>query len=114
MHIDEYEFGRVIIGGIEYTNDVMIVAGKVEPNWWRRGGHTVSTEDLKHVIAVRPDVLIVGCGAYGAMKVPEQTRQALHQQGIKLEALNTYNAVERFNELSGEGIAVAAALHLTC
>ncbi len=114
MHIDSYQFGKIAIDGVEYNSDLIIVSGTVEPNWWRKEGHTVSVEDLKQIIAAKPDVLIVGCGAYGVMKIPEETRQALQQQDIKLEALNTHNAVERFNELSGKGIAVAAALHLTC
>jgi hypothetical protein len=57
---------------------------------------------------------VVGCGASGFMKVPENTRQVLQQYNIKLEAIDTYKAVERFNELTQTGVNVAAALHLTC
>jgi hypothetical protein len=48
------------------------------------------------------------------MEVPEQTRQALQENNIRLEALDTHKAVRRFNELSKAGENVAAALHLTC
>ncbi|MHC4659506.1 MAG: MTH938/NDUFAF3 family protein, partial [Planctomycetota bacterium] len=77
-------------------------------------GHLLSAEDLEIVIAARPSVLVVGCGASGLMKVPGQTRKVLQQNDIQLEALDTHKAVQRFNELSDQGANVAAALHLTC
>jgi hypothetical protein len=48
------------------------------------------------------------------MKVAKDAKRALEQSGIQLEALDTHKAVTRFNELSKEGVNVAAALHLTC
>jgi hypothetical protein len=48
------------------------------------------------------------------MKVPRETRKALLEDNIQLEALKTGQAVDRFNELSQAGANVAAALHLTC
>ncbi len=114
MHIDSYKFGKVVIDGSEYDNDLIIVAGSVRSNWWRKSGHSLSIEDLQTVIAAKPAVLIVGCGAYGVLKIPEQTRQSLLEQNIRLEAFNTHEAVERFNELNQSETALAAALHLTC
>ncbi|MHC4572751.1 MAG: Mth938-like domain-containing protein [Planctomycetota bacterium] len=114
MHIDSYQFGQVVIDNVSYASDCLILGGAVRPNWWRKQGHLLSAEDVQGVIAAAPSVLIVGCGAYGMMKVAPTTRQALHQSDIQLEALDTAGAVHRFNELSREGVNVAAALHLTC
>ena len=114
MHIDSYQFGKIVIDGVSYNSDVIILSDSVQSNWWRKQGHSLAAEDLKTIITAKPSVLVVGCGASGLMKVPNQTRQFLQQHNIKLEALNTYKAVERFNELSQQGINVAAALHLTC
>ena len=114
MHIDSYQFGRIIIDGITYSSDCLILADSVQDNWWREQGHVLSVEDLQPVIAVKPSVLIVGCGMQGLMKVPEKTRRFLMEQDIELITLDTYKAVERFNELSQAGENVAAALHLTC
>lgn len=74
----------------------------------------LSAEDVQSVIAAKPSILIVGCGASGLMKVSDETRQVLQEHNIQLEAYDTYKAVQRFNELSQEGVDVAAALHLTC
>ena len=74
----------------------------------------LSAEDIQSIIAAKPSTLVVGCGASGLMKVTDQTQQVLQEHDIKLEALDTHKAVQRFNELSQAGANVAAALHLTC
>lgn len=114
MHIDSYQFGKIVIDGVDYSSDCIILGDTVHSNWWRKQGHSLSAGDLQAVIAARPSVLIVGCGASGLMKVPGETRRALQEHNIQTEALDTRRAVERFNELSQEGVNVAAALHLTC
>jgi hypothetical protein len=114
MHIDSYQFGEIVIDGISYTSDCIILGDSVEANWRRKQGHILSAEDLQPVIAAKPSVLVVGCGASGLMKVPQETRQVLQGHNIQLEAIDTCKAVERFNELAQAGVNVAAALHLTC
>jgi len=114
MKIDSYQFGKVVIDGVTYTSDCMIVEGVVQPNWWRRQGHLLCAEDLQQIVQAKPEVLVVGCGASGVMEVSEQAKRLLEEKGIVLEALRTDKACERFNELSRTGVNVAAALHLTC
>ncbi len=114
MHIDSYQFGEIVIDGVSYTSDCIIIGGRVQANWWRKEGHSLSIEDLQTVIAAKPVVLVVGCGASGFMKVPDKTRKVLEEKDIKLESLDTHKAVQRFNELTRSGVNVAAALHLTC
>jgi len=114
MHIDSYQFGEIVIDGTAYTTDCLIFAGNVHPDWWRKQGHSLSIDDLEPVLAAKTAVLIVGCGASGLMKVPQETRQAIRQEDIELEVLDTQKAVQRFNELATQGQDFAAALHLTC
>jgi len=114
MHIDSYQFGKIVINGTNYNKDVIILADTVQANWWRKQGHLLSAEDLQPVITAKPSVLIVGCGSSGLMKVSEEARQVLLEEDIQLEAVNTAKAVERFNELVQTDVNIAAALHLTC
>jgi len=114
MNIDSYQFGRIVIDGVDYSSDCLIFGETVQSNWWRKQGHSLAVEDLKAIIAAKPSVLVVGCGASGLMKVPEKTGQVLQEHDIQLETFDTRKAVERFNELSQAGVNVAAALHLTC
>lgn len=114
MRIDSYQFGRIVIDGTSYSSDCLIIGDSVQPDWWRKQGHSLSAEDIEAVIAAKPSVLIVGCGASGLMEVPKQTQQVLQQNDIQLEVLDTHKAVQRFNDLSQAGVNVVAALHLTC
>ncbi len=114
MHIDSYQFGKIVIDGVDYSSDCIILGNSVQANWWRKQGHLLSAEDLQPIIAAKPTVLIVGCGASGLMKVSDEVRQVLLEEDIQLEAVDTAKAVERFNELSKTGVNIAAALHLTC
>jgi len=114
MHIDSYEFGEIVIDGKAYGSDCLIYAGKVHANWWRQQGHLLSAEDLQAVIAARPSVVVIGCGASGLMKVSAETKNALQKAGIEFETCDTSRAVRRFNELAGADSNVAAAFHLTC
>ena len=114
MYIDSYQFGKIIIDGRTYNSDCLIIGSSVKPNWWRKQGHLLTPEDLEPVITAKPSILVVGCGASGMMKVSEDIGQILQEHGIELFKANTPEAVEKFNELSGKGENVAAALHLTC
>jgi hypothetical protein len=114
MHIDSYQFGRIVIDGAAYTQDCLILGGVVKPNWRREDGHSLSIDDLQDVIEAKPAILVVGCGASGVMDVPENTQLELQKLGIKVEVYDTHRAVKRFNELAKSGENAAAALHLTC
>jgi hypothetical protein len=114
MHIDSYQFGEIVIEGKSYSSDCIILGDSIQSNWWRKQGHSLSAEDIETIIAAKPSVLVVGCGASGLMKVTDRTEQVLKKHNIRLEALDTYKAVQKFNELSQAGVNVAAALHLTC
>jgi len=114
VHIDSYEFGRIVIDGVAYNSDCLILGSGVRPNWWRKKGHVVSVEDVQPIIEAKPQVLIIGSGTSGMMKVPAETQNFLTEHKIEVETLSTSRAVERFNELSAQGANVSAALHLTC
>ena len=114
MHIDSYQFGRIVIDGKAYSSDCLILGDCIRADWWREKGHLLAVEDLRSVIAAKPSVLVVGCGASGLMRVAEKAKHFLEENDIELMALDTHTAVKKFNELHNEGENVAAALHLTC
>jgi hypothetical protein len=114
MHIDSYQFGKIVIDGKAYNSDCIILGDRVKTDWWRKQGHLLLPEDLQSVIEAKLSVLIIGCGDPGLMKIAEKTRRFLQENDIKLITLDTHKAVTRFNELTDKGENVAAALHLTC
>lgn len=113
--IDTYETGRWIrIEGRTYHSDVKIIGDEVRANWWRKSGHRLDRDDISDILENRPDVLVVGTGYAGMMRVPDTTREALESQGIRLQVEKTGSAVKVFNRLLKEGRKVAGAFHLTC
>ncbi|MBN2182220.1 MAG: Mth938-like domain-containing protein [Sedimentisphaerales bacterium] len=114
MRIDSYQFRVIIVDGVTYTSDCLLFGETVHSNWRRKQGHQLCPEDLQPVVAAKPSVLVVGCGAYGMMKIAKELPQFLQGHHIAIEAFDTNKAIERYNELSQTGENVAAALHLTC
>jgi hypothetical protein len=117
--IESYDFGAMRIDGKEYHSDVIIYPEgsqggcRVDGSWWRKEGHRLDRADLHDVVKARPEVLVVGTGYYGCMKVPTETREFLKDAGIELCAEPTRQACEKYNQLK-DARKVAAALHLTC
>jgi len=109
--IDDYEFGRIVDGRQE-TNDLIVLPGRVVPNWWRQEGHALVLDDLVEVLDELPPHLVVGTGADGRMRPDPDTLRQLEERGVTVEALPTGQAVRRFAEL--DPAHAAAALHLTC
>jgi len=113
MMINSYDFGRIVVDGKAYTNDVIIFPGRVKDNWWRKEGHALHIEDIETVVEEKPEVLIVGTGKYGILKVLPETREYIKSKRIELIIEPTDKACKMYNEVSKDKKAVAS-LHLTC
>lgn len=111
--VDDYGFGHVVIDGTRYADDVIIYPDRVDDTWWRDQGHLLQMADLDGALAADPEVLVVGTGAYGRMKLADGVESALADRDIELVAAPTEQACERYNELAPDRRTVAA-LHLTC
>jgi hypothetical protein len=113
--IDRYDSGRSIrINGETFHHDVKIIGDVVVGNWWRKQGHRLDVVDIEDILDFRPEVLVIGTGYAGQMKVPSATRTVLEGADIRIEADETGRAVQIFNRLLGAGHNVAGAFHLTC
>jgi hypothetical protein len=112
MKIDSYSFGSIVIGGKEYTSDVLIFGDELKPDWWRVQGHRLRIEDLSWILKRKPEVLVIGQGMSGMMAVPGEVKKELENRGIQVIIERTEKACKIFNELSQA--KKAAALHLTC
>ena len=111
--VDSYQFGQVVVNGKKYTSDVIIFPHRVIDSWWRKSGHQLCLDDIAEVLAENPEVLVVGTGASGLVKVLPEVKQSLEDQGIKLIAQPTSEACNIYNQLC-HSQRVVAALHLTC
>ena len=115
MHIDSYSFGNIQIDGKDYATDVVLLGGDVKSPWWREaGGHVYAAEDFEELVAAAPEVVVLGTGYFGRVKVLDETLSAFAEVGSEIVVERTGGAVEYFNRFADEGRDVAAALHLTC
>jgi hypothetical protein len=113
MHINSYEFGAIVIDGQTYRSDLLIWPGHLKADWWRREGHLLQLSDVAEALAAQPQVLVVGTGESGRMRLDPELVASLKAQDIDLVAGPTPEACRRLNELAGK-LRLAAALHLTC
>ncbi len=111
--IDSYQFGLIVVNGWEYTSDIIIFPDRVRDNWWRKAGHQLYLDDVAEVITENPEVLVVGTGASGLMKVLPEVQQVVEAQGIELIVEATDKAWHTYNQFCRSRRAVAA-LHITC
>lgn len=114
MLIEEYEFGKIVINGETYHTDVLVFPDRVRDQWWRRKGHELAIEDLKCVVAAQPEVLIVGTGYSGGLRIPNETKRQLENHHVQLIAKKTPEACSIFNSMIQTRRNVVSALHLTC
>ncbi|MEA1978292.1 MAG: Mth938-like domain-containing protein [Chloroflexota bacterium] len=111
--IQAYRFGRIVINDVVYNQDVIIFPDRVRSDWQRRGGHHLALEDLVEVLESDPEVIILGKGAFGRIKVSDEVRELMAERGIELVVFRTEGACKAYNELR-EQRRVIAALHLSC
>ena len=115
MRIDEYKFGKIVINGVLYeSTNIVIFPDHVDTNWWMKEGHKLTLDDLREVLKYRPQVIVIGTGAYGLVKVSGNIISSLESKGIKVIVKRTDEACKEFNKLLSKGVSVIAALHLTC
>ncbi len=114
--IERYEFGKIVIDGKVYDRDLIVFwDGRVYDNWWRKSGHLLVLEDIKDlVLPYDLEVLVVGCGYMGVLKVDDALKRFLAERGIKLIDEVTQDAVKEFNSLKEAGKRVVGCFHLTC
>ncbi len=111
--IDSYQFGLIVVNGKKYISDVIIFPERVRDGWRRKSGHQLCPDDIAEVLTEKPQVLVVGTGTSGLMRVLPEVRQVVDAQGIELIVEATDKACHAYNELCHSRRTVAA-LHLAC
>ena len=113
--IDSYSFGRISIDQKSYVKDVIIFPGRVEADWWRKEGHLLQLADIESAVTeADPEIVVVGQGKFGVMKVSPEVEGYLSKKDIVLHAEISDKAVDVFNRFLSEGKRVLGAFHLTC
>ena len=85
------------------------------PPWTAKAMKNNNAEDVEiaEVMTKKPEVLVVGTGASGMMKILPEVERAAQAQGIKFIAKLTKDSCDIYNRLC-QSQRLIAALHLTC
>jgi putative phosphoribosyl transferase len=113
-HIDAYSFGRIRVSGDDFDEDLLVFPDKIEPYWRRRESHSLSITDLETVLNYAPDLLVVGTGVGGRLRLDPRRRALLRQKEIACIEEHTDRAWRIFNDEMEHDRRVVGAFHLTC
>ena len=112
--IEKYSFGVLQIEGVTYSSDLILYPdGSKNSSWWRKSGHLLQIEDLDRTLEVRPEIVIIGTGANGMMRVERGVVDYLLSHSSRVIVEKTEKAVKDYNELSSRS-RVVGMFHLTC
>jgi len=111
--IEGYSFGNMAVDGKTFTRDLILFPDRIQKSWQREKSHHLKKKDLKEILSARPDILVLGTGAYGKMEVGKKAGELLEERGVELVAVPTDRAVNYYNRLQGKK-RIVGAFHLTC
>lgn len=85
----------------------IVAPDRLVEDWPARSIEALTVADLEPLLALAPEVVLLGCGAVQAFPAP-QLQAACLSRGIGLEAMTNAAAARTFNVLAGEGRRVVA------
>lgn len=112
QHIQRYGADGFKVSGQDYTGPVLVFAEQ-SLDWNAPEVGDLSLADFADVSDAlnAVDLCLLGCGA-ATQQVPKAFRDAMREQGVSVEPMDTGAACRTFNVLLAEGRAVMAALRL--
>ena len=111
--IDEFKYGFFRVDKKEHYGDIKILNDRVK-QWSNRERFTLRREDILDLMTAKPEILVIGTGATGLLKVSDELQMELRQLGIKAHIEKTVKACELYNKLRKERKNVHALLCATC
>ena len=103
-------FGLTVYGAIPVPT-LDIAVGTDGILWFRDKSHHVSIEEVMGLLSSDAEVVVIGTGWQGAVRVDPAVQEI---EGIKVHVLQTPAAFELFNEYVSQGRKVILIAHTTC
>lgn len=97
------------VGDRVVRSSCILTADRIEPDWAPREIGSLAPEHLDAVLALDPEVILLGTGARQRFPDARVLRGAL-ERGVAVEVMDTPAACRTYNLLVQEGRRVAAAL----
>ena len=110
-HIGRFDGQRLWVGASVHEHGVLVPwTGAVQP-WPVQRSEDLLAEHLQPVLALAPEVVIIGSGARLRFP-PAAVLRVLFERRIGVETMDTAAACRTYNVLASEGRSVVAALML--
>lgn len=109
--IRSYAPGEVRIGESVLHGSCLVKADQIISDWRPQSVAELTLDDLQPVIAMQPEVIVIGSGPKQEFPAPE-VLGAVMSRGIGCEVMDTGAACRTYNILASEGRTVVAALLL--
>ena len=106
--VSGYGAGYVAINGARHETHLLVTAEQVLC-WNIDRFESLSAEHFRDVLALDPEIVILGTGAAQRFPRPEQVR-VLTAAGIGIEVMDSKAACRTYNILMAEGRKVVAAI----
>ena len=107
-----YSPGVLRIGEQEYSRSVIVSATTLITDWRPQRMDELTAADLEPVLALQPEVLLLGSGVRQVFP-PHELLARLYAARVGFEVMDTGAACRTYNVLVGEGRKVAAAMLIT-
>lgn len=110
--ITHFSFGKIVVDGKRFENDIAIFTDGRVKNWHARLNHAIHLGDLEALLNGSVTKLIIGVGTDKKCAVSEEIKKHASARQIEIHILDTYEAVKLFN--ASEKTGLVACFHLTC
>ena len=105
-------FGELMVNGKIYYSDMIV--------WWDgevefvTKNHMLGMETFSMLLRKKPDIVVVGTGQQGCVRVSDEVRHRASDKKIKVFEGKSGSAAKMFSDLAGAGKRVVAFIHTTC
>jgi len=114
VKINSTEFGSITIDGETYRNDVVISWDGTVKEIRTSLRHVFGEPELKDILIKMPELIVIGTGDSGLLRVSEEVKRKCKQNAIELVYDISKKAIVKFNENVAKGKRVIAFIHVTC
>jgi hypothetical protein len=116
--IEETSFGSITVGGERVGHDIIIrLDGAVKKRNKMLSkrvygtSHRISLAEAQHVFDEGAELLIIGTGQHGLVRLVVQAQEFFDEQGCQVRLLPTPKAIDAWNQAEGKVIGL---FHVTC
>lgn len=111
MQITVYEAGKITINGFSCIASVIVTPDTLITDWPPQSLLTLDATHLDTLIALNPEVILIGTGEKHA-QAPHSVLSKAYEARIGVEVMSTPAACKTFNILASDGRRVVAGLLL--